>query len=189
MLSEAERQALLYEGIERKDRPVVYVKASDATMTKVPGDGDCLYWSLCEGFEGADGQWGRKRALEWLVEVCAREDALSKKMRDAIKAETRETVQQYVARMRPRLLGSKTKGASNWGGEDGGYVELSAWATLVQREVWVWRLDGKLRYRCTTCFEPLDGSDTEGKKPICVVYSGNHYDILKLSDPALRKLL
>jgi len=184
VLSEAERQAVLFEGLERKDRPSIRVKTSDGIVQRVPPDGDCLYWALAEGYEGASGQWGRKQALDWLQEICTRDKALGKKLRDGIMAETKETLVQYVARMRPRLLARASKGAGQWGG----YVELSVWSTMTKKEVWVFRREGG-QYVRGSCFQPLDGSDTEGKKPICVIFSEGHYDIIRFPDDVLRRMM
>ena len=112
-------------------------------------------------------------------QVLERDDQLSQKLKDSIKAEYNETPQQYLARIAKPLLANACSSRENRGGPP----EMACWATIRQREVWVWRHETRSRVRRTAVYAPLRDVPLMGTA-INVMFWGGHYDSLYLGEAA-----
>ena len=114
--------------------------------------------------------------LAWLERQCAQKDSpVGRALTQAIRAECKETTQEYIKRMSTPLSRKGLRGRPFWGGP----VELAAWSSMRCREVWVWVPSQAGGYSRSSCWEPIDGSAPK-RKPASVLFRGSHYDALGL---------
>ena len=83
-----------------------WTKFSEGNVVQCPGNGDSLYWTSSEGKAENAGQQGRRQFLAWLESGCRDISSLAQKMTDAILAEMRMSVADYISHMqRPLAAG------------------------------------------------------------------------------------
>ena len=110
------------------------------------------------------------------------QDNLDPRVVDYIRAEYKESLLGYMARMRSPHV----RGRGRWGGPP----EVVMVATLARRAVWVWRETGQrgrdAAFTRIGVFEPLIADMKINENPHHIFYSPGHYDLLDIQPEALR---
>eukprot|EP00931_Biecheleriopsis_adriatica_P090789 TRINITY_DN64717_c0_g1_i1.p1 TRINITY_DN64717_c0_g1~~TRINITY_DN64717_c0_g1_i1.p1 ORF type:complete len:505 (-),score=89.44 TRINITY_DN64717_c0_g1_i1:8-1522(-) len=142
-----------------------------ARPVRQPGDGSCLFHSLCFGLSGGRKSGGGeatqlRRDLANFIAKNPRLEISGDTLEEWVRWDARSSVHEYTRRM----------AVGGWGGG----IEMAACALLKKVNVHVYEtLRGGRGYERISCFEPPQGP---ARQTIHVLYQGGvHYDALVLN--------
>lgn len=137
----------------------------NARYIRQPGDGSCLFHSLCYGFTNGRNSHGHasqlRRDLATFIRQNPKREVSGDTFEEWVRWDARTSVEQYTSRM----------AQGGWGGG----IEMAAFALLKKVNVHVYESRGGRGYERISCFEPDEGA----RKTVHVLYQGGvHYDAL-----------
>ncbi|KAK9826106.1 hypothetical protein WJX81_004241 [Elliptochloris bilobata] len=138
-------------------------------VLRVPGDGSCLFRALAQGRSVLEQ--GRPLERDALLHDGYK---LRQDVCEAMLARREDIAPFIVGRIDVYVDNMMREGS--WGGEP----ELAVAADLLKRPVLVYRLSGLFGSDLEKVSEYGVGKGTDAP-PICLLYSGNHYDLLLVS--------
>lgn len=133
----------------------------DGRVVRQPGDGSCLFHSLCFGLRnGVQAQGLRRELMTWMSRN-QRVEIAGDTMEEWIKWDARSTVTQYTRRM----------SVSGWGGG----IEMAACSIMYNINVHVYECRRQGEFERISCFD----APKKTGKTIHVLYKGGmHFDAI-----------
>eukprot|EP00930_Biecheleria_cincta_P036109 TRINITY_DN24786_c0_g1_i2.p1 TRINITY_DN24786_c0_g1~~TRINITY_DN24786_c0_g1_i2.p1 ORF type:complete len:519 (+),score=82.58 TRINITY_DN24786_c0_g1_i2:30-1586(+) len=137
----------------------------NARYIRQPGDGSCLFHSLCFGLSGGRNSQLQasqlRRELALFIRRNPKLEVSGDTFEEWVRWDARTSVEQYTSRM----------AQGGWGGG----IEMAAFALLKKVNVHVYESRGGRGYERISCFEPNEGA----RRTVHVLYQGGvHYDAL-----------
>lgn len=137
----------------------------NARYIRQPGDGSCLFHSLCFGLNGGRSHHAAasqlRRDLAQFIRRNPKLEVSGDTLEEWVRWDARTSVEQYTSRM----------AQGGWGGG----IEMAACALLKKVNVHVYESRGGRGYERISCFEPAEGA----RGTVHVLYQGGvHYDAL-----------
>jgi hypothetical protein len=144
----------------------IIIKLSDATVVPQPGDGSCLFHSLCYGLkDGSSAQQLRKDIAAYIAKHPTLKIA-DTAIKEWVKYDSGGGIRAYASKMK--------------GGTWGGGIEMAALTKMQNVNVHVYE-------QCKEGYRRISAFESQGARKILnVIYRGRmHYDALVLKNPLL----
>ena len=150
--------------------PVEILRHGSARVVRQPGDGSCLFHSMCYGLKDGSNASGLRREVAKFIENNPSLTISDSPLKDWVQWDSGTSVGAYARRM-------------STGGVWGGGIEMAAVSHMRRVNVFVYQAAGG-GYKRISSFESPSAGGGAKPKTVRVLYGGGvHYDALEATDP------